>query len=78
MFNCDNIKTELQCPRCKFFNPFTLKQVRLRDVIICRGCKANIRLDDYLNECRVAVREINTAFQQLQKSLKGLTINLKL
>jgi hypothetical protein len=38
------------------YNSATIGQAKVRDVVICRGCKAVIRLDDYMNECRVALR----------------------
>jgi hypothetical protein len=42
----DKAEVGIESPRCQFYNPVFLKQARLRDVIICRGCKANIQLDD--------------------------------
>jgi hypothetical protein len=69
---------EFQCPRCDFYNKASLKQIRHRDVIICRGCKVNIRLDDQMNECRKAIRSINQAIRQLEDSFKNRTITLKL
>lgn len=74
----DNAPVSVACPACDFENPFTLKQARLRDVIICRGCKANIRLDDHMNECRKAVRQIERAINELQESLKNLNLTITL
>lgn len=54
VLSMDNVPIEIICPLCDFFNVVNLKQVRLRDVVICRGCKANIQLEDYMNECRKA------------------------
>jgi hypothetical protein len=39
--NLDKFEVEVDCPRCGFTNPTWLKQARLRDVVIWRGCKAN-------------------------------------
>lgn len=74
----DNTTISAACPQCDFDNPFTLKQARLRDVIICRGCKANIQLDDQMNECRKAVRQIERAINELQDSLKNLNLTITL
>ena len=74
----DNAPISAACPLCDFENPFTLKQARLRDVIICRGCKANIQLDDQMNECRKAVRQIERAINELQDSLKNLNLTITL
>jgi hypothetical protein len=71
-FNLDKVELEAECPRCGFFNPFFIKQARLRDVIICRGCKANIQLEDHMNTVRKAERDIRRAMQQLELTMKSL------
>lgn len=70
-------KIEIQCPGCGFYNEVFLKQVRHRDIIICRGCKANIHLDDQMNECRKAIRSINQAIRQLE-DLQNTTLTIQL
>jgi len=70
MINIDNHKIDIRCPSCQFLNTITLKQVRIRDVIICRGCKVNIRLEDYLNTARKAIRSIRRAFTALEKQIR--------
>lgn len=74
----DNAEVSAPCPRCEFENPFTLKQARLRDIIICRGCKANVHLDDQMNECKKAVRNIERALNELTDSIKGLNLTIEL
>lgn len=69
MLNFDKHEIEVQCPECSFYNPIWLKQARLRDVIICRGCKSNIRLDDQMNETRKAIRSIRRAMREFEQSL---------
>lgn len=70
----DNAEVNIPCPKCDFFNDIFFKQARLRDVIICRGCKRNIQLDDQMNECRKAVRMLDRAIKDLQNSFKSMTI----
>ncbi|MCH7500527.1 MAG: hypothetical protein IH886_11050 [Nitrospinae bacterium] len=77
MINLDNQTIEINCPRCDFYNPLFLKQARNRDILICRGCKINIQLDDYLNECRKAEKEFRRSIKELEKSFKELNKNLK-
>lgn len=72
MINFDKTEVDVTCPRCDFYNPIYLKQARLRDVIICRGCKVNIRLDDQMNETRKAVRSLRRAMDELQATIDGL------
>jgi hypothetical protein len=68
-FLLDRAALEAPCPRCGFFNRFHFRQVRLQDVIICRGCKCNIRLDDDMNQCRNASRTVEDSVRQLIQSL---------
>ena len=74
----DNTEISTPCPLCDFENPFTLKQARLRDIIICRGCKANIQLDDQMNECKNAVRRTERMISELQSSLKNMNFKFEL
>lgn len=72
----DNVSVSVACPICEFQNPFTIRQARWRDMIICRGCKANIQLDDQMNECRKAVRQVTRAIQEFQESFKKLNLKI--
>jgi hypothetical protein len=69
----DAFEAEVECPRCQFQNPIWLKQARLRDVIICRGCKSNIQLDDSMNSVRKAHHSIRRAMNDLRETVS--TIN---
>src|SRR5271157_3928559 len=70
--NLDKFEVEVHCPRCKFANPIWLKQARLRDVIICRGCKANIQLDDSMNTVRKGIRDVHRALEQLHEQIESI------
>lgn len=78
MFNIDNEHIEFSCPECGFYNIIFFKQARLREVVICRGCKSNIYLDDQMNECRKAKWVISKALQKLERSLKNISIKIKI
>lgn len=80
MIDLDRFEFEVECPRCSFATNIFYRDARLRDVLICRGCKANIQLDDRMNECRKAQRQVNAAMQELEDALAGLnkTITLRL
>lgn len=78
MLNLDKEEIDFECPSCGFYNDFSLKQARLRDVIICRGCKANIHLDDYMNEVRVSIRRLNKSLCDLENSFNNLNITIKI
>jgi len=68
---------EVPCPRCSFYNPFYFHQAVVRDVIICRGCKGNIQLDDHMNECQKAHRAIRRAFRELEQEINKLNSALR-
>jgi hypothetical protein len=75
-FTIDFAELDFPCPKCRFFNPFTIRQARLRDVIICRGCKSNIQLDDQMNSVRVAERDVRHAVDGLTKTFESISRNL--
>lgn len=76
MIDIGGYEIELRCLRCGFYNPIYIKQARLRDVIICRGCKTNIQLDDHMNQVRKAEREIRKQSDQLTASFESLNMTL--
>ncbi len=59
---------EIDCPVCALETRVTLGEIRLGGVTICRGCHANVWLEDYLGEyhrCRKRFIEIFEAFGRL-------------
>lgn len=68
----DSFEVEIECPNCGFYNPIWIKQARLRDMIICRGCKINIQLNDSMNEVRKARRSVLTAVNDLKRQFEKL------
>lgn len=73
MIDLDRVSLDVPCPQCRFQNDIIYRQARLRDVLICRGCKANIRLDDHMNQCRKARQELNRAIEELERTLASLS-----
>lgn len=71
MINLDKLGVELDCPKCDFQNTITIKQVRINDVIICRGCKRNIKLEDYMRTTQKVVRSVNRSLRELEQQLGG-------
>lgn len=78
MISLDKQMVEFPCPKCGFYNPIFFKQARLRDVIICRGCKFNIQLDDHLNECRKAEQNFRRTIRRLEETIKDLSLKISL
>lgn len=75
MFSLDGSVVEVPCPKCHFINPISLRQVRIRDAVICRGCKVTINLDDHMNETRKAIRVFNDLTRRFSKTI-NLTIKI--
>ena len=78
MISLDRATLEIRCPRCRFGSSIVYRQARLRDVIICRGCKANIRLDDHMNECRKTRQQMNRAVAEIEQMLASINTNITL
>ena len=68
----DSAELEIECPKCDFYNPIWVKQARLKDMIICRGCKVNIQLNDSMNEVRKARRSVLKAVKDLKQEFEKL------
>jgi hypothetical protein len=67
----DNHWIDVTCPHCPLTTEASLRDVRLGMVVICRGCKANIRLIDYLGEYHRARRRLLNSFQRPFDAFKG-------
>ncbi len=72
MIHFDKASFDFECSECRFYNAFTLKQARLRDVVICRACKANIHLDDRMNECRKAARLLKKSLREIRETFERI------
>lgn len=76
MIDIDRFKFEVECPRCNFAATILYRDARLRDVLICRGCKANIQLDDHMNQCRKARKQFSSAMRELEQALSKLNTTI--
>ncbi len=54
----DRIPIEIDCPICGLHTWVTIGEVRRRDFTICRGCHANIMLEDHLGSVHRSFRNI--------------------
>jgi transposase-like protein len=72
MFDLGKQSVIVECPACHFTSRVTLKQVRMRDVVICRGCKRNIQLEDQMKTVKKAIRDLGRAMRDLQDQLAAI------
>ena len=79
MINLGKHKIGFQCPACGFSNKATIKQVRINDLIICRGCKRNIRMVDHFDTIKKALCSFNRAIKEFEEQIKKMgNITIKL
>ncbi len=79
MITIEDQQVDIACPLCRFLNPVTLKQVQAGDIVICRGCKRNIRLFDHFNTVRKALRSVRRVTRELEKQLDQIgTVTIRL
>lgn len=72
MVDFDKASVEIACPNCGFYLDVTVREIRLQDVLICRGCKTNIRLQDHMGTMAVAHRELQSSLDSLAATLSRL------
>lgn len=78
MIDLEREEVPIECPECEFVLPATLRQVRIRNIVICRGCKRNVQLEDHLNEVRVGLRGIQQSFKELEETMENLDMELSI
>lgn len=61
-------RIEVPCPQCNLHTWVTFAEILRRDFTVCRGCHANILLEDHLGAVKNAVRRIDAAFDSLLKA----------
>jgi len=72
----DKQTIEIDCAECGFYNYPTVKQIRLNDVLICRGCKINLQLVDHMGGLTRTVKAIDKAISSLLQKPFKITIRL--
>ena len=77
MFDLDCAIIQIECPICNFHNYVIMRQVRLHDVVICRGCKSNMQLVDYMGTVSNAREAIWNSLREMIGSLSR-TLNITL
>ena len=63
----DRHPIEVECPVCQLHTWVKLGEIRRRDFVICRGCHANILLEDHLGQVHRFVRSFEQMLQGMGK-----------
>lgn len=64
--NFDRRYVEVPCPLCRIETWVTLGDIRRRNYAICRGCHANILLEDHMGSLHRALRRIKSTLKSLE------------
>ena len=67
----------VECPECCFVTDVTVREVRLQDAIICRGCKQTLQLLDHMHSVRKAERQVKRMLEDFGGN-RTISINLGL
>ena len=78
MIDIDRFSFDVECSRCSFATKILYRDARLRDVLVCRGCKANIQLDDHMNECRKVRKQVASAMADLDRTIATLNKTIRI
>ena len=78
MLDLDKHRFEFECPECGFYNGASIRQARVRDVVICRGCKADIWLDDGMNECGKIVTSLRRSIRRLEREMGSQNLDIEI
>jgi hypothetical protein len=65
MPDLDREPIEVPCPRCDLHTWVTLSEIRRRDYAVCRGCHANILLEDHLGSMHRIIRDTESILRSL-------------
>lgn len=71
MIDISKQKINLNCPGCNYKITVNLAQVSREEVVICSNCKQEIKLKDSKGSTRKGIRDINKAFDDLEKTIKS-------
>lgn len=74
----DDETIAVECPRCRFETDVTVREIRLCDAIICRGCRATLQLNDYMCQTRKAQLSIERALRKFEQSFGDINITLEI
>lgn len=62
----DKFRMEVPCPICLLETATTFGEVRRQEIIICRGCHANIHLEDHLGDFHRVRSRLKSLFKSME------------
>jgi hypothetical protein len=70
MIDISKQKVKIDCPECKSKVEVTMQQVADEKTVVCR-CGQKIKLQDKDNSAKNGIKNMNKAFDDLNKTLKN-------
>jgi hypothetical protein len=61
----DKHSIEVPCPACRLHTWVRLGEIRRRDFAVCRGCHANLLLEDHLGGLHRFTRSLSGMFENI-------------
>ena len=74
----DDIFVSVPCPHCDYEFEVSFLQIRLGEMVICPCCKHNIQLVDHEASAEISKREIDEAFDELNRTVTELSKSLNI
>ena len=69
MFNIDKLTVPIECPSCHFPNSVLMREVHFGLTVVCRGCKADIRLVPVDGGVKKAKRALDNFIRTVPKTI---------
>jgi peptide subunit release factor 1 (eRF1) len=70
MFDLDRATFTFACPKCRFENSATVRQVRIARRVICRGCKRELCLVDKNGSFKKGRRDVSEEIESFGEALQ--------
>ncbi len=74
----DGVFVSVPCLHCNYEFEVSFLQIRLGEMVICPCCKQNIQLVDHEASAEISKREIDEAFDELNKTVTRLSKSLNI
>jgi Zn finger protein HypA/HybF involved in hydrogenase expression len=69
MMDLNEVEIDLKCPKCNFLQKVKMRQVSNEEKVICPNCKTEIQLKDKDGSTKKGIKNVNNAFNELQKTI---------
>jgi DNA-directed RNA polymerase subunit RPC12/RpoP len=72
VFDLGAATVEMPCPACTYVSDVALVDVRTQSAVWCPCCRSRILLREPDGSASVAIKQVEQAMRDLEKTMKGL------